>query len=112
MRFPSFHSSPPSADSQRVEHGCGFMHEMLNSLADESAHGIVRWYAEQHVAGCPYCSAALVGLKELRVRLRAFGLPALPEEETSTTTEEPVLRLLSPERRAAIAAAWERQEQD
>ena len=113
MQFPFLHNAAVPTESDHVEHGCGFMREMLSSLADGTAKGIVRWYAEQHVAGCPNCSAALSGLKELRVRLRAFGLPSIKDEETGITElKAPTLHLLSPERRAAIAAAWESIEEE
>ena len=113
MPIPSLHSAKPDPD--QVEHGCGFMREMLSSLADGTLKGVMRWYAEHHVAGCPHCSAALVGLRELRTRLREFGLPAVvPDEpiDVPVAKEGGSLRLLSPERRAAITAAWEKMDQE
>jgi len=107
---PHLHSAKPDPD--KVEHGCGFMRELLSSLADDTLRGVMRWYAEHHVAGCPHCSAALVGLRELRARLREFGLPAVNREEKATDAVVSSLRLLSPERRAAIAAAWESLDQE
>ena len=58
-----FHpNTPANIDPDDTEPGCGFMGEMLSGLADGSAGGITKWYAERHVAGCPHCAAALSGL--------------------------------------------------
>lgn len=92
----------PHADiNQETEPGCDFMREMLSGLADGTAHGMTRWYAETHVAGCPHCAAALAGLRTLRARLQAAGVPVSINDETAGA-----MRRLSPDRQAALVAAW------
>ncbi len=88
-----------------TEPGCGFMRGMLNGLADGTAAGMTRWYAERHVGGCPHCVVALAGLRRLRARLKASGAPpTAPFMEQNGVDAE--LRLLTPDRVAAVEAKW------
>lgn len=43
-----FHPNSPEINPE-TEPGCGYMQEMLNGLADGTAGGITKWYAERHV---------------------------------------------------------------
>ena len=68
-----FHSKVETIDPDHTESGRGFMQQMLSGLADGTATGITKWYAERYVAGRPHRTAALSGLKRLRTRLQASG---------------------------------------
>jgi len=100
-----FHRNAPNdpANDDSLPRPCPQMKGLLSSLSDGTLGGIARWYAENHVKGCPHCSATLSSLRTLRDRLRALGVPALPEE--ATEFEKPVTDLLPAERRLALEAA-------
>lgn len=85
---------------------CPHMTTLISALSDGSLRGLARWYAEQHARGCPRCAAALDALRQQRQRLRALGMPAPTEADTATTAPSPHALALSPERRAALEAAW------
>lgn len=88
-----------------TEPGCGYMQEMLNGLADGTAGGITKWYAERHVEQCPHCAAALSGLKRLRARLQATGaLSITPSGDSATVTH--AMTLLSSDRITTLEAKW------
>ncbi len=88
-----------------TEPGCAYMQEMLNGLADGTATGITKWYAERHVAHCPHCAAALTGLQKLRVRLRAnAGLSPLTAGDI--TTVPGAMKLLTSDRLAVLESKW------
>ena len=88
-----------------TEPGCGYMQQMLNGLADGTASGITRWYAERHVAQCPHCATALTGLQKLRARLRAnAGLLSLAGTDADALPGG--MKLLSSDRRAALEERW------
>jgi len=101
-----FHSKPntdTASTEAELPRPCPHMKGFLSQLADGTAQGIVRWYAERHVADCPNCAASLNGLKALRERLRAFGLPE------RQTVEAPDLKegdTLTDTRRRSIESAW------
>ena len=93
------------AFTAEIEPGCGYMQHMLNGLADGTASGITRWYAQRHVEQCPHCAAALSGLNQLRARLRATG--SISQAQPYDTTEVPdSMKLLSSDRVAALEAKW------
>lgn len=81
---------------------CPHLRTLISALSDGSLSGIARWYATQHAKGCPRCAAALVALRAQRERLRALGLPS------HDAPAAPPAPALSPERRAALEAAWSR----
>ncbi len=83
---------------------CPHLRTLISALSDGSLTGIARWYAAQHAKGCPRCAAALVALRAQRERLRALGLPS---HQATPATSAPA-PTLSPERRAALEAAWRR----
>jgi hypothetical protein len=60
---------------------CRPMRSLLSQLSDGTLHGIARWFAERHTAGCPHCSATLTSLVVLEGRLRALGVPEILHEE-------------------------------
>jgi anti-sigma factor RsiW len=77
---------------------CPQMKSLLSSLADGTLRGLLRRYADAHLARCEHCQSALRGLERLRVRLHLLTV-APPASE--------LLPELTPERRAAVEAAWE-----
>ena len=81
---------------------CPHLQTLISALSDGSLGGIARWYATQHAKGCPRCASALVALRAQRERLRALGLPPPADVEAVPAPA------LSPERRAALEAAWSR----
>lgn len=100
-----FHPNHPEINPD-TEPGCGYMQEMLNGLADGTAGGITKWYAERHVEQCPHCAAALTGLRRLRTRLRASGALAItPSTDGSSVTQS--MKFLSSDRVAALEARWD-----
>ncbi|HVK05808.1 MAG TPA: hypothetical protein VM490_20220, partial [Armatimonadaceae bacterium] len=100
----------PGADHGTTDPGdvqpCPQMRTFLSQLADGTARGLVRWYAERHVARCGHCSAALAGLRNLRTRLRAFGIPPPPMQGSIPVPA------LTQERRSALEAALARVEEE
>jgi len=102
MNFFHKNISAENVDPLDTEPGCGFMQEMLNGLADGTATGITKWYAERHVAGCPHCAAALTGLNRLRVRLKASGATQGFGGESAPVIS--ALRHLHPDRLALLEA--------
>ncbi|MBC8138693.1 MAG: hypothetical protein H8F28_22665 [Fibrella sp.] len=98
-----FHPKPEI--NPDTEPGCGYMQEMLSGLADGTAGGITKWYAERHVEQCPHCAAALTGLQRLRARLRASGALS-PTQDGDTTAVSHAMKLLSSDRLAALEAKW------
>ena len=102
MNFFPTNTRVEEIDPHDTEPGCGFMQEMLNGLADGTATGITKWYAERHVAGCPHCAAALSGLNRLRARLKASGAArGFGSESVPVIT---ALRMLNPDRLADLEA--------
>ncbi|MBC7805425.1 MAG: hypothetical protein H7145_04670 [Akkermansiaceae bacterium] len=96
-----------------VEHGCAYLEEWLNGLADDSLTGVPRWYTIAHAATCPYCRVALRELLLLRGELGEIeATPSDPaiDGETQVSAPSPLLRSLTPERRAAVFSAWEEAE--
>ncbi|MDX1933213.1 MAG: hypothetical protein SFU56_11455 [Capsulimonadales bacterium] len=87
---------PHTKDSETP---CPHMKGVLSELSDDTASGPKRWYAVQHVAGCPGCSRTLERLRLLRQRLQGLNREAEPSEKEKVMP-------LSPERRAAVEAAW------
>jgi hypothetical protein len=82
---------------------CPQMKSLLSSLADGTLRGLLRRYADAHLARCEHCQSALRGLERLRVRLHLLTVaPASSEPLPESLTE------LTPERRAAVEAAWEK----
>ncbi|BDI32935.1 hypothetical protein CCAX7_49860 [Capsulimonas corticalis] len=82
---------------------CWHMKSLISGLVDGSVTGMVQKYALWHLAHCPRCQAALDALKQVSERLRRLGAaapPALAAEGAS----------LSPDRWAAMEAAWEEAE--
>ena len=49
------------------------MRRFISPLADDTLGGFWAWYARQHVARCPQCTAVLHALRDLRARLGAMG---------------------------------------
>ena len=96
-----------------VEHGCAYLQEWLSALSDGNLAGIPRWYTDIHAATCPYCRVALKELRELHgtlARLEAVDAADAPADWNAPTPdagEVPALDFLSPERRAAVFAAWD-----
>jgi hypothetical protein len=81
---------------------CPQMRTLLSQVADGTLHGLLRRYADAHLARCAHCQSALRGLHRLRERLRSLAnAPAAPEASLT----------LSPERRAAVESAWERMDE-
>lgn len=76
----------------------------LSGLSDGTLRGLTRWYAEQHTARCDHCAASLRALLALRQRLRALG--HLPVTAAIPDLPDAPLQTLTPERRAAVEAAW------
>ena len=77
---------------------CPHMETLVSAWLDGALTGLLRWYTAWHVAHCPRCTDAAPVLRVLRARLRRIA--ALPPDPT-----------LTPERRAAIEAAWQRADQ-
>lgn len=102
MNFFHKNSDTGNTDPFDADPGCGFMQEMLNALADGTATGITKWYAERHVDGCPHCAAALSGLNRLRARLKATGATNGFGGESAPVIS--ALRMLNPDRLAALEA--------
>lgn len=78
---------------------CWHMRTWMSAWVDGALSGLARWYLEKHIAGCPRCRAALPILRALHDRLNA--LEAAHEA-----------RPLSPERWAAVEAAWEQADRE
>ncbi len=96
-----------------VEHGCAYLEEWLNGLADNSLTGVPRWYTDFHVANCPYCRVALSELKSLRGRLAEIEAPLSDPpvvNETPFSVSLRSLQSLTPDRGAAVLAAWQEAE--
>ena len=103
-----FHSHDTTAEDE-LPRPCPHMRELLSRLSDDTLGGIARWFAENHIKGCPRCADALVSLRVLHDRLRALGLPALPVTADATdmegTTASATAATLPPARRSALEAA-------
>jgi hypothetical protein len=84
-----------SLEEQTVQ-PCEHMTCWVNGLADDSLHGIPRWYTRFHMFHCRQCRTAFEALRELRDRLRLFARGA-----------DPAPPPLGPERWGAIEAALE-----
>ena len=78
---------------------CPHMKTLLSRLADNTLRGLARWYAAQHVKGCPGCAAGLAALRALRDRLRALAARHGGGAAADATG-------LTAERRAAVLRAW------
>ena len=70
------------------------MKPLLSSASDGALTGLMRRFADWHVAHCPRCAAALAALKALRTRLSAL-----------LTAPQPV-EALSEGRWARLESAW------
>lgn len=81
---------------------CPHMKGKLSDLADDTAKGIARWYTQQHVSGCPGCGSTLSGLRLIRARLLGIG------KSDGAASGDGISPALSPDRRQAVADAWER----
>jgi hypothetical protein len=84
-----------------TESPCPHMKTILSDLSDDTSRGIKRWYAVQHVIGCPGCARTLERLKSLRNRLHRLYEVSLASDESSGIA-------LSPEHRAEVESAWAR----
>jgi hypothetical protein len=78
---------------------CWFMKTWVSRLADGSLGGLPLWYARLHVPRCARCRAAYEELRALLLRLRRI------DEPPPAASGSPAL---SPDRWAAVEAAWER----
>lgn len=76
---------------------CPHMRILLSDLVSGDLRGVMKWFTEQHAAGCPRCRPALEGLRQLRVRLQTLAVPNPKDEEIA----------LDQERRTAVEAAWD-----
>jgi hypothetical protein len=79
---------------------CPHMRVLLSDLASGNLRGVMKWFTEQHAAGCPRCHPALESLRDLRGRLLNLGKPNPKDEEL----------VLTPEQRAEVEAAWDAEE--
>ena len=73
---------------------CPHMQTLVSAWLDGVLTGLMRWYTNWHVAHCPRCTDAVPVLRTLRARLRRLS-------ETPGAGQA-----LTPERRAAVEAAW------
>ena len=95
-------TTPRQSDEEEYFGPCPQMRTLLSQIADGTLHGLLRRYADAHLARCGHCQSALRGLRRLRERLHSIAhAPAAPE---ATLT-------LSAERRAAVESAWERMDE-
>lgn len=78
---------------------CPHMQTLVSAWLDGKLSGLMRWYTAWHVAHCPRCTDAVPVLRLLRDRLRR--LSHLPDPDEA----------LTPERRAAVEAGWEKADQ-
>ncbi len=84
---------------------CSHMQSLASAWVDDKLAGPPLWYTRWHVAHCPRCTAAVPVLHALRDRLRRLS-------EHDAERHSDGYAALSPERRAALQAAWERQDRD
>lgn len=78
---------------------CPHMQTLVSVWLDNALSGFLSRYTEWHIRHCPRCAAAIPVLRTLRDRLHQYRL--------SSTGEA----MLTPERQAALQAAWERADQ-
>jgi hypothetical protein len=57
-----FHRKDEKIEEKGDATACAHMVKPLAHLADGTARGPLKWLAEQHVAQCPRCAAALRGM--------------------------------------------------
>lgn len=91
---------------------CPHMKGRLSELSDGSAKGIMRWYTERHVAGCPGCRSTLDGLRLLRDRLLRLGAKDSGSDPSTGTGTSPTDGIdekltLTPDRWQAVTKSWE-----
>jgi hypothetical protein len=83
---------------------CPHMENLVSAWVDGKLTGLKLWYTRWHVGQCARCKPAVPVLEALRDRLRR-----LAEHDTERHTDE--YAALTPDRRAALEAAWERVDQ-
>lgn len=66
---------------------CLHMKSMLSGLSDGTLKGLLRWYAERHVAGCRHCAPALSAIVVLEARLRSLRVTG-PEDDARLRLDE------------------------
>ncbi len=75
---------------------CPHMENLVSAWVDDKLTGLMLWYTRWHVGQCSKCTPAVPVLRALRARLRGL-----------TDGEATEHAALTPERRAAVEAAWE-----
>jgi predicted anti-sigma-YlaC factor YlaD len=95
----------PPAEEEVYFGPCRQMRTLLSQMADGTLRGLLRRFAEAHLSRCAHCQSALRGLHRLRERMHRPGA-ATPAAETAPSLA------LTPERRAAVEAAWARIEEE
>jgi hypothetical protein len=75
---------------------CPHMENLISAWVDGKLTGLKLWYTRWHVSQCPRCTSAIPILEALQGRLHRLS---------GTDAPEPLA--LTPERRAALEAAWE-----
>ena len=58
---------------------CAHMEHLLQSAADGSAKGVLKWYAEAHACQCGQCNRYLTRVKDLVEDLHKIKNEPLPE---------------------------------
>ena len=79
---------------------CPHMRVWVSALADGTLAGIVRWYTERHIAGCPQCQKGLANVHALHQRLQQISADGGRDAEP-----------LPPARWAALDASWKAAEE-
>lgn len=84
---PSSSSGPFDPNEGLTARPCLHMKGMLSGLSDGTLKGLLRWYAERHVAGCRHCAPSLSAIVVLEARLRSLRVTG-PEDDTHLRLDE------------------------
>ncbi len=57
---------------------CRHMARLVDSLADESLHGVARWYVELHIKSCRQCYSTFVSIRKACEQLQVLRNKEVP----------------------------------